>query len=64
MFVTSRGVHGSGSKSMNQYATLNNFLWEINVHMVLGETNALLKDDPNMKEMFYHPFQDGISSEH
>lgn len=64
MFVISRGVDGRGSRSMNQYATLNNFLWEINLHMVLGKTNTLLKDDPNMKEMFYYPFQDDISSEH
>lgn len=49
MLVISRGVDGRGSRSMNQYATLNNFLWEINLHMVLGKTNTLLKDDPNMK---------------
>ena len=55
---------GGEAGSMNQYATLNNFLWETSVHVVLGETNAFLKDDPNMKEMFYYPLQDGISSEH
>ena len=37
---------------MSQCATLNNLLWEISLHMVLGKTNAPLKDDPNVKEMF------------
>lgn len=43
---------GGEARSMSEYATVNNFLWEINLNMVLGKTNALLKGNPNMKEMF------------